>query len=620
MELLDESLTKMLERSQQSLAYYVQVDICHDIALAVAYLHSNDIIHRDLSSNNVLMIAGRRAKVTDFGMAKLVDRFPTMTPLTKCPGTQVYMPPEALREPPRYTKKLDCFSEGVIMIQVCTRLWPDPGPRTERKLDSTSPTGEVEVPVLETERRKSHINSISPNHCLLSIALDCLQYHEDKRPSSSEICQRLCELKEFKSTKYSENIQREVLLQNEVTMLEKQIENMHVKEAEYIREIETKESELQEKWRQKDRSHSKALCQKDSQLRLKNSELIARAKKIRRLEQQIEDQVQYTAEIQQANLTLRRQVEQLQKCLNQHAEKPHSKVNDNHRTSPASMNWRNGGRVPVFEMARGDAVVKGNIAYFMSYNGVLCSYNSTKKTWNELAMCTYRCSSLVVIGELLTTVGGFYSHFTATDKLLVLIDEKWVEEFPPMPTKRYNTTAVTTEQYLIVAGGKSGKSSKTSLSTVELMETSTKIWSTVASLPHPYSGASATICGDQIYMLGGYDDSREKTTVLACSVTQVLQTSPSAWHRVADTLAYCSTCTTINRELVAVGGYNRQGTKVRDVYRYDPMTNSWNTVSNMPTPRYDCLVTVLPTNEVMVVGGRESFGAGNKVEIATCVS
>ena len=45
MELLDESLSKMLEHSQQSLAYCVQVDICHDIALAVAYLHSNDIIH-----------------------------------------------------------------------------------------------------------------------------------------------------------------------------------------------------------------------------------------------------------------------------------------------------------------------------------------------------------------------------------------------------------------------------------------------------------------------------------------------------------------------------------------------------------------------------------------------
>ena len=195
MELLDESLTKILECSQQSLAYYVQVDICHDIALAVAYLHSNDIIHRDLSSNNVLMIAGRRAKVTDFGMSKLVDSAPSMTPLTMCPGMLVYMPPEALREPPRYTKKLDSFSEGVIMIQVCTRLWPEPGLRTEQKLDPTSPTGEVEVPVLETERRKNHIDSVRHDHPLVPIANHCLHYQERNRPSSEELCQRLAGLR-----------------------------------------------------------------------------------------------------------------------------------------------------------------------------------------------------------------------------------------------------------------------------------------------------------------------------------------------------------------------------------------------------------------------------------------
>ena len=148
MELLDESLTKMLNRSQKSLAYYIQIDICHDIALAIAYLHSNNIIHRDLSSNNVLIIAGRRAKVTDFGMSKLAGAAPTMTPLTMCPGTLSYMAPEALEEPPRYTKKLDCFSEGVIMIQVCTRLWPEPGPRNHHVPDSRSPTGSMEMPVL----------------------------------------------------------------------------------------------------------------------------------------------------------------------------------------------------------------------------------------------------------------------------------------------------------------------------------------------------------------------------------------------------------------------------------------------------------------------------------------
>ena len=69
MELMDESLTKFLKRSRKPLPYHVQVDLCEDVTLALAYLHSNDIIHRDLSSNNVLVIgAGNRAKVTDFGI------------------------------------------------------------------------------------------------------------------------------------------------------------------------------------------------------------------------------------------------------------------------------------------------------------------------------------------------------------------------------------------------------------------------------------------------------------------------------------------------------------------------------------------------------------------------
>ena len=73
-------------------------------------------------------------------MSKLAGAAPTMTPLTMCPGTLAYMPPEALEEPPRYTKKLDCFSEGVIMIQVCTRLWPEPDPLSADRGLSSSPS------------------------------------------------------------------------------------------------------------------------------------------------------------------------------------------------------------------------------------------------------------------------------------------------------------------------------------------------------------------------------------------------------------------------------------------------------------------------------------------------
>ncbi len=68
MELMDGSLTSFVDshRPAAPIHYHVQVNISHDIALALSFLHSNNIIHRDLSSNNVLMIGNVRAKVTDF--------------------------------------------------------------------------------------------------------------------------------------------------------------------------------------------------------------------------------------------------------------------------------------------------------------------------------------------------------------------------------------------------------------------------------------------------------------------------------------------------------------------------------------------------------------------------
>ena len=154
MELMDESLTGFLERSDESLLYHLQVNLCHDIVLALAYLHLNGIIHRDLSSNNVLLIAGSKAKVTDFGMSKLSEMHSRLTPLTQCPGTAVYMAPEALRNPPVYSEKLDIFSSGVIAVQIMTRNFPDPGPAMTAHEDPRFPTGTILVPTPEVERRK----------------------------------------------------------------------------------------------------------------------------------------------------------------------------------------------------------------------------------------------------------------------------------------------------------------------------------------------------------------------------------------------------------------------------------------------------------------------------------
>ena len=254
MELMDESLTKYLERSTGP-PYYTQVDICHDIALALAYLHFNAIIHRDLSGNNVLLIgAGSRAKVTDFGMSKLVDMNPRMTPLTQCPGTSAYMPPEALITSPGYSSKLDCFSLGVLGIQIVTRKFPNPGDAYTYIKDPKYPAGCALIPIPEINRRKEDIDLISADHTLLPIMLRCIKDLDEDRPSAEELCEQLSSLKSearYMHSKDQSNDQSSLVqrLQLEVATKEQEIQST----------IETKIKEFETTLQQKTKEHQKAI-------------------------------------------------------------------------------------------------------------------------------------------------------------------------------------------------------------------------------------------------------------------------------------------------------------------------------------------------------------------------
>ena len=653
MELLDENLTKMLEHSPQPLAYHVQVDICHDIALAVAYLHSNDIIHRDLSSNNVLIIAKRRAKVSDFGMSKLADAAPTTAPLTMCPGTLVYMPPEALREPPRYTKKLDCFSEGVIIIQVCTQRWPEPGPRTQVIRDSRSLTGIVEMPVPETERRKSHIDLIDPNNDLLPTSLDCLQFEGINRPSSEEICQRISALKV--STKYRESVQqqqdviqakdRQISLQTEqLQSMENVIQSKDDQLLGKDRELEHKQDELNELdivLRQKEHWHQEERELQQRQLQWAH--------------EQLKEQQQITAEMQHANISLLKQVERLKQQLDRerhqrsvrlsslplsraqtseqqfserYSPKPSFQVYQNtggfpHKAWEMTLSWKDAGKAPA-RMTRGAAVIDGSVAYFIDCSGVLCAYNSTSKKWRELPKYPYEYGSLAIIDGALTAIGGcrdVFEQSTYTNKLLSLHNNSWSDVFPPMPTKRHSTTTIATNtmEHVIVAGG-SSSTFIVNIPTVEVMDTQSQTWSSVASLPRPYSAASATICGDHLYLLGGFDDRGKTKSVLTCSLTQLigsLSSSSSVWHRVADVPVYRSTCVAVNGDLLAIGGCDERGKAKAAVHKYIGQSNSWDLIGNMPTARYNSLIVTqsLPNNEIMVLGGTTQRYNTRKIEI-----
>ena len=188
-----------------------------------------------------------------------------------------------------------------------------------------------------------------------------------------------------------------------------------------------------------------------------------------------------------------------------------------------------------------------------------------------------------------------------------------------MPTKRYLTAVVCSGRSLVVAGGSTGGKK---LSTVEVMDTETLQWSTASSLPHPLYQASATLCGDQIYMLGGWDQNdKQSKSVFTCSLAALLQfcqpqslvvrlntlllaSRPKVWHQLADTPVTLSTCASLHGRLLAVGGKDSDGKETTAIHMYNTTTNSWETISHMTTPRSECLVAVLTHNKLMVVGGR----------------
>ena len=291
MELMDESLTHFLKPSPGDIPYYIEVNIAMDITQALAFLHTNAIIHRDLSSNNVLLIAGSRAKVSDFGMSRLIDiNTSRQVTMTTCPGTPNFMSPEALNEPPVYTEKLDNFSLGVLLVQIVTRKYPKPSDRFEietvRSLFNLAPKVETRILIPKVKRRQAHINLIKPTHPLLPIALECLKDKAEERPSSSHLCQSLEALKTM--TKFKDSFQQDIqgTLKVKIAALQDELETK-------MKEIDSKDEIIRAKVQQ--------LQSKDEVIRMKDDISLANDERLREIQKKMEHQLIRNRETLESN-------------------------------------------------------------------------------------------------------------------------------------------------------------------------------------------------------------------------------------------------------------------------------------------------------------------------------
>ena len=121
------------------------------------------------------------------------------------------------------------------------------------------------------------------------------------------------------------------------------------------------------------------------------------------------------------------------------------------------------------------------------------------------------------------------------------------------------------------------------LDTVEVMNTDTKVWTKVASLPEKCNSLTAAILGDRLYLAGGFPSSK---SVFTCSLPdllppdtlgsrlqrQTLSPSQNVWKRVSSLPVVLSTLVSFGGHLLAVGGDIKP---TSNVYRYDSHADSW---------------------------------------------
>jgi len=124
MELLvGETLTRYC-RPPNLLPLSRSLAIISEVTAALEYAHSQGVVHRDIKPGNIMLLADGRVKVTDFGIARVVDSTQTRTGIIL--GTPSYMSPEQVAGK-EVDGRSDLFSLGIVFYELLTGIKPFKG-------------------------------------------------------------------------------------------------------------------------------------------------------------------------------------------------------------------------------------------------------------------------------------------------------------------------------------------------------------------------------------------------------------------------------------------------------------------------------------------------------------
>lgn len=225
LERLHCNLNDLLER-HKAIPLEIKLRILYGIGLGLRYLHSRDppIVHKDLTSKNVLLSEGIDVKIADLCTARLV---PSNQYVRKSCSLD-FLPP--VDDPGNIRKEDDVFSFGCIIIQTFSHQWPTPSQALVTSNDSDRET--MMDSSSELDRRIQYVNKV-PNtikDVVVPLIASCLENDCIDRPTAEEVCNQLETLVVNRKCTLPDNLlEAHLVLQEAQQKVEQQAEELHEK-------------------------------------------------------------------------------------------------------------------------------------------------------------------------------------------------------------------------------------------------------------------------------------------------------------------------------------------------------------------------------------------------------
>ena len=263
------------------------------------------------------------------------------------------------------------------------------------------------------------------------------------------------------------------------------------------------------------------------------------------------------------------------------------------------------------------SIVIGGAVFVAAYDSQdVLRYETRSHQWSVLPSCPVRFFGLGQLSGKLVTVGGGDVRGATVNHVYTYVQEtqQWEKSIPPIPTPRRWPTVITYNSSIAVCGGyERGR-------VVEVFNSEAALWHTAAPLPVACVYMRLTIINDTCY-LGGGGLLCSSRSIMCASLPSLFQSSSpheqqtsaqqqSVWtvHVLPDMPLYNSALANMGGTLLALGGRASPLSPPSDafIHAYSASTKAWVKIASLPQACYSATAELLPSGEVMLIGGRDS--------------